>query len=228
MVLALSEEQADWLAEMQKQWAEVMRPFSLSEGWSEQIIKRGSAFVPIPILENKHVCNAKIVPSREMLLEMFPKGGVVGEVGTQHGYFARKIFDVVRPRELHLFDLSFEQFESAGLFTGSESVVKHEGDSSCSLARVADGYFDWLYIDADHTYQGVSRDIRQAVKKIKSSGFLAFNDFTYWSPLESCSYGVAHAVCELCLHQDWEVVFFALEPWMYCDIVVRPRSKSPG
>ena len=225
MVLILDEEQSGWLTQMQADWHRVMKPFSLTEGWGPQFIRRGKAFMPIPTLEHHHMRNAKLVPSREALLELLPKGGIVGEVGTQHGYFAKKIYDLIRPVELHLFDWTFESFDSARLLPAMDVVTKHPGDSATNLSSFPNEYFDWLYIDADHSYEGVKRDINQAVQKIKNSGFLIFNDFTFWSPLEAMSYGVAHAVCELCLSRDWEIIYFALEPWMYCDVVVRPRSS---
>ncbi len=225
MVLALNEVQSVWLSQMQADWYQIIQPFSLTEGWGPQFVKRSKAFVPIPRLENHHLRNAKLVPSREALLQLLPKGGIIGEVGTQHGYFAKQIYDVVHPTKLHLFDETFEQFDSAALLHASNIIVKHQGDSATSLSSFPDQYFDWLYLDADHSYAGVKRDIEQALHKIKFSGFLVFNDFTFWSPLEAMSYGVAHAVCELCLSHDWEITHFALEPLMYCDVVVRPRSR---
>ena len=226
MVLVLDEEQSAWLSRMQADWDRIMKPFSLTEGWGPQFVRRGKAFVPIPTLEPKHMRNAKLVPSRELLLELLPKGGIIGEVGTQHGYFAKKMHDVIHPTELHLFDRTFEAYDAAGLLIAPGIVTKHQGNSATNLSLFPSGYFDWLYIDADHSYQGVKRDIEQAVQKIKSSGFLIFNDFTFWSPLEAMSYGVAHAVCELCVERDWEIFYFALEPWMYCDVAVRPRTSS--
>ena len=224
MVLVLDKEQSAWLSRMQADWHRIMKPFSLTDGWGPQFVKRGKAFLPIPSLEPHHMRHAKLVPSREALLELLPKGGIIGEIGTAEGYFAKKMHDVIRPVELHLFDVTFERFDSAGLLLAPDVVTKHLGDSATNLSSFPTGYFDWLYIDADHSYEGVKRDIEQAVQKIKTSGFLVFNDFTFWSPLEAMSYGVAHAVCELCLSRDWEIVYFALEPCMYCDIAVRPSS----
>jgi methyltransferase family protein len=225
MVLVLDEKQSAWLSRMREDWHRVMKPLSTTEGWGNQFVKRGKAFLPIPVLEPHHVSNAKLVPSREALLESLPKGGVIGEIGTGHGDFAKKIYDVIRPLELHLFDITFQQFELAKLLCATDVVTKHQGDSATNLCTFPNEYFDWLYIDADHSYEGVKRDIEQAVQKIKTSGFLIFNDFTFWSPLEAMSYGVAHAVCELCLSRDWEIFYFTLEPLMYCDVAVRPRSR---
>lgn len=210
MILNLTEEQREWLSRMQADWRAVM----CNPDWEK-------TFLPIPRLESHHMRDAKLVPSREVLLELLPKGGVVGELGTDFGHFAKGIHDVIRPVELHLFDLTFEKFNRAGLLP-ADAVRKHLGDSATNLSAFPDGYFDWLYIDGDHSYEGVKRDIEQAVRKIKPSGFLVFNDFTYWCPLTATPFGVAEAVCELCLSRDWEIFYFTLHPWMYCDVAVRP------
>ena len=55
----------------------------------------------------------------------------------------------------------------------------------------------------------------------EGDGYLIFNDYTYWSPVECIPYGVMHAVNELCLDEDWQVAYFALDPYMYCDVAIR-------
>ena len=220
MPLILDETQRAWLSHMQQEWVKVMKPF-VSDPRS---IPDDHAFVPIPTLKSENLSSARLVSSRNELLTRFPKGGVVAEVGTQYGYFARRIYDTVKPASLHLFDLSFESFDRAACFCGDEEIFRHVGDSHDRLSEFDDGFFDWLYIDADHSYNGVKRDIEQAVRVVKDNGFLVFNDFTYWSPLEAVDYVVPHAVCELCLADNWEVTYFALAPLMYCDIVIRRRT----
>jgi len=88
------------------------------------------------------------------------------------------------------------------------------------LQSFPDSYFDWIYIDAQHTYKGVKRDI-PAAAKVKSDGFLVFNDYTVWSQVEMQPYGVVAAVNELCLEDQWEFAYLALPPHMYCDVAVR-------
>ena len=222
MTLDLTPDQMAWFSRMRSEWMDVMKPFSMVDGWSDQVIKRGRAFTPIQMLHTRHIANARIVPSREYLLTLMPIGGVVAEVGTQHGYFARRILDIVRPLELHLFDLSFDQFDEAGLIVNDSRIQRHVGDSSSLLAQMLDAYFDWIYIDGDHSYNGVMNDLKVSATKVKTNGFVVLNDFTYWSPLESIPYGVPHAVCDFCIEFNWEIICLTLEPWMYCDVVLRP------
>jgi hypothetical protein len=56
---------------------------------------------------------------------------------------------------------------------------------------------------------------------VKRDGLLVFNDYTFWSHREFMSYGVVQAVNELALGDDWELRYFALEPEMYCDVVLQ-------
>ena len=100
-------------------------------------------------------------------------------------------------------------------------VVLHQGKSNSVLKQFPDHCFDFVYIDADHSYQAVRKDIEVAKHKIRAGGFLIFNDYTYWSPVECIPYGVMGAVNELCLHEGWEFVYFSLDPYMYCDVAIR-------
>jgi len=156
-------------------------------------------------------------------------GGICAEVGVQTGQFSKSILGICRPSKLHLIDLNLQDFPIRELFhseVDAGAVFLHEGDSSAILQGFPEGYFDFIYVDGDHSYHGVKRDIRVAASKLTDSGFLIFNDYTYWSPAECMPYGVIHAVNELCLEQDWEVVYFSLAHYMYCDIVIRRRGEA--
>jgi hypothetical protein len=181
-------------------------------------------FVPAPILEDKHVRNCRMLPGRDVLLHHLKKNAVCGEVGTHRGVFAADIVRVCQPKALHLFDLDFAPFHTEMRLRADENVILHEGDSAANLSAFPDEYFDWLYIDADHSYEGVRRDIEAGVRKIRRDGLLVFNDYTFWSPLDLHPFGVVQAVHELCLQHDFEFVFFALHWHMYCDVAVRRRT----
>jgi hypothetical protein len=100
-------------------------------------------------------------------------------------------------------------------------VVLHEGDSADELAKVPDNYFDWIYIDGDHSYEGVRRDIAVAKHKLQPDGILALNDYTNWSIWELLPYGVLRAVNELCVQERWEMLFYCMDTNNYCDVAVR-------
>lgn len=167
--------------------------------------------------------NCRVLPDREVLArEVLKKGAIAAEVGTLRGRFARKLLDAAEPRELHVIDIDLSRLEREPLAPELEAgrVIPHEGDSASILSSFPDAHFDWIYIDADHSYAGVKRDIAVAKQKVKPEGMLVFNDYTVWSPLELEEYGVVHAVNELCRDDGWELRYFALQRFMYCDVAV--------
>ena len=50
------------------------------------------------------------------------------------------------------------------------------GDSADSAAGFADGSVDFVYLDADHSYDGVTRDIRAWKPKMKRGGVMGGHD----------------------------------------------------
>lgn len=202
-----------------------------NEKWSNY--KDNPLVLVSPILENCHVKNCRLLKNRFRMLECLPKNSVVAEVGTQYGHFAEVIISITKPKKLHLIDYNFDLFkaemsknEKILLQQGIEngSVELHEGDSSTILSSFPDECFDWIYIDADHAYEGVCKDIQQGYPKVKPDGMMVFNDYTNWSVCEIMPYGVAKAVNEFCIANDWEIVFLALHSLGYHDVAIRKNT----
>jgi predicted O-methyltransferase YrrM len=206
------------LQQAQAQWLKQMESYKDSLG----CIQLPTA----PVLMDRHLENCRVLPYREAILQRMRVGGTVAEVGVQTGRFSRSILNICRPSKLHLIDLNLQVFSIHEQFKpeiDAGTVHLHEGDSSTILGDFPDGYFDFIYIDGDHRYEGVKRDVEVAKHKIKEKGVLIFNDYTYWSPVECMRYGIIQAVNELCLEEDWEVIYFALAHYMYCDVAIQRR-----
>ena len=187
----------------------------------------GELFIAPRWLPQDCLTHCALVSDRVELIRRLQQSAVVAEIGTQTGGFAKQIIESCQPRELHIFDLSFQDFDRS-FFEGdiqTGRVVLHEGDSSTAMSGLADGYFDWMYIDGDHSFEGVSRDIQEAKRLIKPDGILVFNDYTVYSHLEGIQYGVMRAVNDLCLEDDFEIVMFALNVLGYHDVALRRRSR---
>jgi predicted O-methyltransferase YrrM len=168
-----------------------------------------------------------VVASRYELLELLPKGGICAEVGTQTGQFAAEIIRRTAPEMLHVIDHDYSRFQQA-LFVGtglSDRIKLYKGDSSTVLASFPDQFFDWIYVDGDHQYAGVRKDLAQAIRKVKPRGLIVRNDYTPWSPIEAHEYGVMRAVNELCLQDGWEFVYLGLSGLGYHDVCLR---RLPG
>lgn len=68
-------------------------------------------------------------------------------------------------------------------------------DSVAAAANVPDGSLDFVFVDADHTYEGCMADIKAWFPKIKPGGLLCGHDFEH---PEYPKWGVAQAVREFC------------------------------
>jgi SAM-dependent methyltransferase len=224
----------EWFNRLRAEWFRVLRPLGSwvpwelrnlvaldeqsesLEFWGEGLMVRARQLAAV------NLRNCTVVPTREDLLHRLPKGGRVAEVGVLHGQFSRSILELAAPDELHLIDHRIEPGVRALAAEDLHGRVQvHEGDSSDVLQTFSPASFDWIYIDAQHTYEGVARDIQAAQRVLKSDGLLVFNDYTPWSYVEMQPYGVVAAVNDLCLDGGWEVVYLALPAHMYCDVAVR-------
>ena len=171
-----------------------------------------------------------------MIREHLPKRGVVAEVGLAEGDNARTILEGAEPRELHLIDLDLSVLKRHSIEPAlRDGIVRlHEKDSVAALASFPDEYFDWIYIDGDHSYPGVKRDIEQAKRAVKRDGLLVFDDYPTPMNAYACQrrlfslratrHGVGDAVNELCLAEDWGFRYLALNRWMHWDVALARQA----
>jgi hypothetical protein len=168
---------------------------------------------------------------RSRLLSHLPKSAVCAEIGTWRGDFAEHILDSRRPRALHLIDPWEHRLEDAyegAMFGGAsregqktmdsiyESVLDrfgsaielgqvhvHRSRSVEAAASFDDESLDWVYIDGDHTYEGVRADLEAYHRAIKPGGFLAGDDYGqrgWWDG------GVTRAVDEFAADMELKVI----------------------
>jgi hypothetical protein len=98
-------------------------------------------------------------------------------------------------------------------YKNNPNVNLHKSDSSTYLKSKMDDYYDIIYIDADHTYEGCKRDLTEAFKKIKQGGYIMGHDYemnmkkgkTDWK----C--GVPQAVNEFCDTYNQSIIAKAMD-----------------
>lgn len=190
---------------------------SLQEGRK----KREQELPKVP-LEQKHVQNCKLLLNRKGLLEKMPKESVVAEIGVDEGEFSQSILKTVQPKKLHLVD-SWDsdryhngKFQKVQQLLSSEikdeQVKIHRQLSTVAVEDFEDGYFDWIYIDTDHSYETTRDELRLYASKVKSKGIIAGHDYVKGNWVTTYRYGVIEAVHEFCVGNDWELIYLSIEP----------------
>jgi hypothetical protein len=134
-----------------------------------------------------------------------PKNSVCAEIGVDRGDFSERILDIVKPRKLHLIDpWKYEENEIykeslyGGALGGSQAhmdkrfqnvlkrfqaeiengkVVVHRGYSYEVHDDFEDQYFDWIYVDGNHLFEFVKRDLELYYSKVKENGLIAGDDY---------------------------------------------------
>ena len=66
-------------------------------------------------------------------------------------------------------------------FAKEPRVVVHRGMSSDVLRTFANAYFDWVYIDGNHSYDFIINDLRLCLEKTKPGGVIAGDDYMWES-----------------------------------------------
>jgi hypothetical protein len=100
----------------------------------------------------------------------------------------------------------------------------YEGDSSLEMDKQPDSTYDVIYVDGDHSYEGVMRDAEVSARKLKSDGILIFNDYIMFDHVLRVHYGIVPVVREFCVNRGWQVLFFALQKSLFCDIALYRRG----
>lgn len=62
---------------------------------------------------------------------------------------------------------------------GYSNVTKYKGTSESFLNTAKNHEFDFIYIDGDHTADGVYKDATQSFRTLKVGGLMAFDDYLW-------------------------------------------------
>ena len=178
-----------------------------------------------PAIPQAQLDGAVLLTDRREMLQRLPKGGRVCELGTLRGDFARDILDITAPRELHLVDIHFGLCRADVL--ADPRVRRHEMMTTDFLAQPEVGLFDWIYVDADHGYEAVVRDIAAAKERVQPGGILAFNDFARIVRTGFGVFGVHQAVSEFLAREGWSVAYLCFQGEALYDIALR-RPEATG
>lgn len=139
-----------------------------------------------------------IFENRNDFIGSLPQELVICEIGVFRGEFSQVILESISPKELHLIDLfdgmmcsgdkdgnniiwinlNEEYINLNNKFSPKKNIRLHKGKSVDILQNFHDGYFDMIYVDGDHSYDGVFTDLEIARFKVKKDGLICGHDYT--------------------------------------------------
>lgn len=181
--------------------------------------------------------------SRNELLGTFKSllGGSIGtavEIGTYQAEFANQIISHTKPDQFYAVD-PYQYFPSEEDRTGNPGPEFQSQDrldklalriaetlankstpaelirepSVTAAAKFADGSLDFVYIDGDHSYAGVTEDILAWYPKLRTGGVLAGHDYCPGNPQRGHVYGVIQAVDEFAEKNGYSNLTTNTEPY---------------
>ncbi len=196
----------------------------------EKIEKKNSRFS----LEQQHIKNLKPLTDRFELLNQLPKNAIVAEIGVDTGDFSEAILQHTKPQKLHLIDLWGTERYHEGKRVGVEQKFAAEiaegrvqmnlGFSTKVVTTFTDHYFDWIYIDTDHSYKNTLCELQLYSEKVKPGGIIAGHDFVIGNWKGLVKYGVIDAVYEFCVTENWELIYITMEHPQHPSFAIRKRA----
>jgi hypothetical protein len=176
---------------------------------------------PMDFIPQEQLNSCKLFSNRHIMISSLCKKGYdrVAEVGVQEGLFNEFINNTLQPKELYAIDIDITQYTNRTMI--KDNVVLINKPSQDITVSDFSGPLDMLYLDADHSYDAVKKDIDVLKNMVKPKGLFVFNDFTMFSIHEMLLYGVARAVTEFIIEEKWQVVGLALDEWNFYDIALK-------
>lgn len=160
-----------------------------------------------------------IFKTRNDFISTLNKNLIMCEIGVFKGDFSHILFNQ-SPKELHLIDPFIGSFWSGdkdglnmqyanleisyqylkNLYLEHNHVSIHRGYGQDILQSFSDHYFDFMYIDAEHTYDSVKKDLAICKQKTKINGIISGHDYD-----RNKFPGVVQAVNEFCTENNLNI-----------------------
>lgn len=181
--------------------------------------------------------------TRAKFLSKLPRNGIVAEIGVAKGMFSEEILKISKPKKLYLVDCwehqnapnykldpnnvsNKEQKRRYDLvkekFKDKANVFIRKGYSSHVAKKFPNHFFDWVYLDANHTYNEVKRDLSAWYPKIKKGGIISGHDY---KRIANFPIGVIPAVDEFIKNRNLEMFLIDDDPWRRWAIRRRYKHK---
>jgi len=106
------------------------------------------------------------------------------------------------------YDVGKSYLELTEKYVNTKHVKVYMADSTIFLKCIDDDLYDIIYIDGDHTYNGVKKDLMNSFKKIKNGGYIMGHDYEMNMEKAKTIYdfGVKKAVDEFCIKYNQRII----------------------
>ena len=120
------------------------------------------------------------------ILDEIPKNSIGIEIGIYQGNWSKKIIETSNPKEFWLIDNWFcqsramlEFLKKRKYFLENNCVLK-EGNFEIlyEMGEIPNQYFDWIYLDAEHSYEKTSIFLPMCFNMLKQGGVLIGDDYS--------------------------------------------------
>jgi len=190
--------------------------------------------IPKIPLQEKHIQNCEILLNRRKLLEKMKQNSIVAEIGVDEGTFSQAIYNITNPKRYHLIDSWGTNRYHEGKYDAVRSIFSSEIEngevdihrklSTDAVFDFEDHYFDWIYIDTDHSYETTRDELKGYAPKMKDNGIIMGHDYVKGNWITTYRYGVIEAVHEFCVNNDWELIYLTAEPTENQSFAIRKIS----
>lgn len=189
--------------------------------------------------------------TRDEIIKCLPKDGIVAEIGVDRGEFSSSILMNNKPNELYLIDpwRKFEPFSDyptgniedlplddnrffhvCNMFKNINTVTIFRGTSKDAVKQFPEQYFDWVFIDGDHTKKGVLNDLNLYSTRVRNDGFIICHDYVNYDNVlyykdGTSKTGVVEAVNDFCKESGYQILLITLTE-MESSICVLTKNYS--
>jgi hypothetical protein len=157
---------------------------------------------------------------RRSPLNFIQRGFICAEIGVWKGDFSSQILSK-QPQKLHLIDpwasqphyqnrlYSIDQTRMDEIFyyikrhysDWEEIEIHREYSEDVNFKK---NYFDWIYVDGNHSYRHVKKDLEHFLPFMKRGGFICGDDYGWVD--EDCQIGPRKAVDEFADKHDFKKI----------------------
>ena len=104
----------------------------------------------------------------------------MAEVGVRDGRTTFHLLDHCPELTIYAIDMSIKEFYNKEIANKYKSrLIPIEATSEVAADRIADNSLDLVFIDANHSYDYVKKDIIKYTPKLKENGLLTGHDIDY-------------------------------------------------